>query len=657
MFPSHVLARTTALQQRHVPQGSRGTASGFRRIGSTHLLVLLAALTSLALLNIFSTPQGFSNTRMEDTELNAVLQDASNEFAVQVAGSSRSHVNLQADHASLPAANITDDILVFMGEEDDPHNDTARCAANIYSTYQLKANGVMERTRHLSVKNLGTVFQFSKRWRYAHMATIAHLKGDKVTRGVAKAEGREDNAHPGKAPLVLAAAWQAAPAVQNSDGTVKLAVEGLETQRILITFSMDGGKTWQAPSVVPTELKVGSARAMPSWSPVLHFDEPRDRLLLFFTQSKSCRRATKPATWDPGGSVYSVSLSLPSILARLKDREAILRWSLPHLILSQQGDDIPKVIANSLLVMSNGHWALPFWREQPHKSDHGPASTCHVDDPAVEASMSSAGVLISANAGDTWQVYGSLTDPRTSLIEGSLVELLPSDPYFLIQNPMHKPRLRMFFRTSTGCAFQTESIDGGTTWSVSSPINLPNPNTKFHILRLQYSGHLAIAFNDHHRNQFCKACRTHLHVAMSNDEGASWRYIAHIDREEENGVRIHYPTLLEHGDSLYVIYSRFYLDLGKCKSMRDKLACRGVGSSNQGIKIAKIDMSTIDTLPQLFLPTDSERPEPPMHFVIDNFLLEVFSRYLLRSVLGMIHIGSDCSLHLDILFSPLLSMP
>lgn len=53
----------------------------------------------------------------------------------------------------------------------------------------------------------------------------------------------------------------------------------------------------------------------------------------------------------------------------------------------------------------------------------------------------------------------------------------------------------------------------------------------------------------------------------------------------------------------------------------------------------------------------NRRPEPPMHFVIDNFLLEVFSRYLLRSVLGMIHIGSDCSLHLDILFSPLLSMP
>jgi hypothetical protein len=27
------------------------------------------------------------------------------------------------------------------------------------------------------------------------------------------------------------------------------------------------------------------------------------------------------------------------------------------------------------------------------------------------------------------------------------------------------------------------------------PMNLPNPNTKFHVIRLQPSGHLAMAFN------------------------------------------------------------------------------------------------------------------------------------------------------------------
>lgn len=82
------------------------------------------------------------------------------------------------------------------------------------------------------------------------------------------------------------------------------------------------------------------------------------------------------------------------------------------------------------------------------------------------------------------------------------------------------------------------------------------------------------AVSDHHRNQFCKACRTHLHVAMSNDEGVSWRYIAHIDREEENGVRIHYPTLLEHGDSLYVIYSRQDI-------LSDRLLCYEISSARR----------------------------------------------------------------------------
>ena len=91
------------------------------------------------------------------------------------------------------------------------------------------------------------------------------------------------------------------------------------------------------------------------------------------------------------------------------------------------------------------------------------------------------------------------------------------------------PRLAMFFRTSTGCAFRSLSHDGGATWhkpptpgtSTSStpdtstsggsapveaqgpsvddaavgPMNLPNPNTKFHVIRLQPSGHLAMAFN------------------------------------------------------------------------------------------------------------------------------------------------------------------
>jgi hypothetical protein len=57
-------------------------------------------------------------------------------------------------------------------------------------------------------------------------------------------------------------------------------------QVIMLALSTDGGHSWQPPVVVPTEL-ADAARAYPTWSPVLHWDEPRDRLLLFFTQSQS----------------------------------------------------------------------------------------------------------------------------------------------------------------------------------------------------------------------------------------------------------------------------------------------------------------------------------------------------------------------------------
>ena len=41
----------------------------------------------------------------------------------------------------------------------------------------------------------------------------------------------------------VAAAWQAAPAVQ-SNGKVRYAVEGLAAQKILWAASRDGGATW-----------------------------------------------------------------------------------------------------------------------------------------------------------------------------------------------------------------------------------------------------------------------------------------------------------------------------------------------------------------------------------------------------------------------------
>eukprot|EP00959_Pyramimonas_sp_CCMP1952_P185882 3886474-Pyramimonas_sp.AAC.2 len=73
---------------------------------------------------------------------------------------------------------------------------------------------------------------------------------------IEKVEDVESNHGPqvvGKDKVVLVAAWQAAPSVIR-DGAARLAVEGLESQRILMSLSGDMGKTWSNAFVVPTEL-------------------------------------------------------------------------------------------------------------------------------------------------------------------------------------------------------------------------------------------------------------------------------------------------------------------------------------------------------------------------------------------------------------------
>lgn len=96
-------------------------------------------------------------------------------------------------------------------EEEDFQN---QCAANIYATYQITPNMTFERTRNVPIRPMGSIFSFGRRWRYAHMATLVEVTGRRVAHHA----------------TVLAAAWQVAPAADETAGRVKLAVEGLGSQ-------------------------------------------------------------------------------------------------------------------------------------------------------------------------------------------------------------------------------------------------------------------------------------------------------------------------------------------------------------------------------------------------------------------------------------------
>ncbi|KAK3261208.1 hypothetical protein CYMTET_29871, partial [Cymbomonas tetramitiformis] len=222
-----------------------------------------------------------------------------------------------------------------------------------------------------------------------------------------------------------------------------------------------------------------------------------------------------------------------------------------------------------------------------------------------------AGVLMSTDRGETWSAHGSLMHPSTSLIEGVLTELSghrnhnhdmdgADAPDGATDAPdMHTHRnatLMMLFRTNVGCTYRSFSHDRGYNWTTAEPLDLINPNSKLDMLSLS-SGHLAVAVNNHLRQMpYCMKCRTHLHVLMTEGNGrgqGAWKLVAQIDDEERDGIRSHYPSMLELDGKLMVFYSRFFLGrCGKQRLPRDPV-CLGRDSSAQGIYMATVDMEPV----------------------------------------------------------------
>lgn len=88
------------------------------------------------------------------------------------------------------------------------------------------------------------------------------------------------------------------------------------------------------------------------------------------------------------------------------------------------------------------------------------------------------------------------------------------------------------------------------------------------VMRLQPEGPIVLAFNDHQRNTMIvegeevavpEKCRTQLTLALSGDDGRSWRRIGVLRGGKAPGLRFHYPWMLQSGCKLLVAYSKFYV--------------------------------------------------------------------------------------------------
>jgi hypothetical protein len=194
-------------------------------------------------------------------------------------------------------------------------------------------------------------------------------------------------------------------------------------------------------------------------------------------------------------------------------------------------------------------------------------STC----AATPWSEPNAGALVSSDGGRTWEPSAGLQDDDTWLIEGTAAEL-------------NDGRVLHLFRTSVGTIYKSVSSDGGNTWSKAVSSGLPNPNSKFHLMRLS-DGTLALAYNHHNR------ARTNLFVALSGDGGDTWHLVGRAEdgsgeEEKSRGLMAAYPTMYQDGCRLLVSYS--IMERRAWLEVQDRAA----GTQNAGgIKIAEVDLA------------------------------------------------------------------
>jgi len=347
----------------------------------------------------------------------------------------------------------------------------------------------------------------------------------------------------------LVVMWQQAP----------LPIEGTQAQAIFFTISKDDTPREWYPE---RRLDVPSAGAL--WSPVMHFQD--GTLYVLYSESRDCIRpatANAPPRWFPGGDV------------KMTGSQDLEHWDKPLLVYSQDHDfGVPKVLANKMIVTHSGDWVLPFWREIPRGGKALTPGKC------VSTSMrASAGVLVSKDKGKHWRALGEVTHPLTWLIENTVVELGRDNS------------LLMLFRTWAGRIFQSNSADGGKSWSMPMPLaGLPNPDAKIHAIRLEDSTDLMLAFNDHQKyaDDGFTRFRTALRLAISQDHGATWTRVAQVDEIDEPGWQFHYPTIMQYGCNITVAYSRTYV-----ASTEDNLEDNSAATPSEdrpGIRIMSFDL-------------------------------------------------------------------
>ncbi|HZP83992.1 MAG TPA: sialidase family protein [Chthonomonadaceae bacterium] len=163
--------------------------------------------------------------------------------------------------------------------------------------------------------------------------------------------------------------------------------------------------------------------------------------------------------------------------------------------------------------------------------------------------------LYSDDGGATWkQSPAALETPTTAIGELGAIEPVAIE--------LKDGRVWMLIRTQIGRFYETFSPDG-ITWTPPQPTNIPSSDSPAGLVRLK-DGRILLFVNDCRRFPYANGGRQVLHLALSSDEGRTWRGFREILRDPyrneppppngDHGVSYPYPTLLSDGRVLFSLW-------------------------------------------------------------------------------------------------------
>jgi predicted neuraminidase len=153
-------------------------------------------------------------------------------------------------------------------------------------------------------------------------------------------------------------------------------------------------------------------------------------------------------------------------------------------------------------------------------------------------------MAISDDRGVTWKTSTPLVGPGN--IQPSLARKKDGTLVAYMRDNGPPPKRLMISR----------STDRGDTWSPVEDTDRPNPGSGAEVLALK-NGDWALVYND------LESGRYSLAVSISDDEGQSWKWTRHLERDPDTADpqhrgEYHYPSIIQASDgTLHATYSYF----------------------------------------------------------------------------------------------------